>query len=450
MSLAEIPLAVWMLAALFAGLFTGYPVALVLAGVSIVFALIGGVPERFFQIGVLRIDGGILSNWLLVAIPLFVLMGLMLEKSGIAARLLRSLAALFRTAPGGYAFSVAFIGIILAASTGIVGASVVLLGLLAFPQMQERQYDPRIASGIIAASGTLGILIPPSIMLIILGDTLRVSVGDLFTAALVPGLLLGGAYVAYIALLAWLRPESMPAGAQPASSAGLWQTLLNLGMDLLLPLALIIAVLGSIISGLATPTESAGLGALGATLLAFASNRLRLADFLGILFATTKTTAMIAFVMIGATLFSVVFRKLGGDDLIAEWLHGSAHGDIQVLLTIMLVTFILGMFLDWIEISLVMLPLVAPVVTQLDFGLPPDQMLLWFAIMFAVNLQTSFLTPPFGYSLFYLKGIAPPEIPIRTIYAGVAPFVLLQLLVLALIIAFPALSIGLPQWLGGS
>lgn len=439
-----------MCAALLLGIFSGYPVAFVLAGVGVLTALATDVPLLFISTGVARIFSGVLSNWLLIAVPLFVFMGLMLEKSGIAQRLLRSLAGLLGTLPGGYAFAVAIIGIVMAASTGIVGASVVLMGVLALPAMLQNRYDPKLATGVIAATGTLGILIPPSIMLVVLGDTMRLSVGDLFAGALLPGLLLGALYIVYLIALAILRPQLMP--PLPARERlPLAAALARLARDLLAPLALILAVLGSIIAGIATPTEAAALGAAGALLLAFFSRELTRAQFVATLRETTKTTAMIMFVMIGATVFSVIFRKLGGDTMIEQALGvGDGGADAyRVLLVIMLFIFVLGMFLDWVEITFIVIPIVAPIIAGLDFGIPSDQVLLWFAVLFAVNLQTSFLTPPFGYALFYIRGIAPPEVGTRTVYLGIVPFVLIQLVGLGLTIAFPQLVLWLPHEIFG-
>lgn len=435
-----------MLLALMAGIFSGYPVAFVLAGVGILFSVIADVPILFLSLGVQRIFSGVLTNWLLIAIPLFVFMGLMLERSGVAERLLRSLATLFRTLPGGYAFAVALIGVIMAASTGIIGASVVLMGMMALPPMLANGYDPKISTGLIAASGTLGILIPPSVMLIILGDQLGISVGSLFIGAVGPGLLLALLYVAYLAFIVWRQPERMPPIAQePPSHLG--ELALRLVFDLMLPIILILSVLGTIVAGIATPTESAAIGAAGAMILALISRRLDITTLGRALSDTTRTTAMIIFVMIGATIFSLIFRKLGGDKMILDLFLLEGITPYASFLLIMGVVFILGFFLEWVEITLVVVPIVAPVIVGLDFGLEKDAALAWFAIALAVNLQTSFLTPPFGYALFYLRGIA-PDIPITTIYRGVMPFVGLQVLALGLIIIFPGIAIWLPAYLG--
>lgn len=440
-----------MCVALLLGIFTGYPVAIVLAGIGVIFTFAADVPILFLSTGVSRTFSGILSNWLLIAVPLFVFMGLMLEKSGIAERLLRSLASLLGPLPGGYAFAVAIIGIVMAASTGIIGASVVLMGVLALPVMLESRYDPKLATGIIASTGTLGILIPPSIMLVVLGDTMRISVGDLFAGAMIPGLMLGGLYIVYLVFLAIFKPDTMP--PLPARDRlPLGQAAIRLARDLLAPMILILVVLGSIIAGIATPTEAAALGALGAFLLAVLSRQLTWKQFLAVLNETTRTTAMIMFVMIGATIFSVIFRKLGGDTMIADALGVDEAGTnpYWVMFVIMAFIFVLGMFLDWVEITFIVMPIIAPIMAGLDFGgMDKDQILLWFAILFAVNLQTSFLTPPFGYALFYIRGVAPAEIGTKIIYRGIVPFVIIQLIALLLCIIFPQLALWLPETLLG-
>ncbi|MFN7166962.1 MAG: TRAP transporter large permease subunit [Pannonibacter sp.] len=432
-----------MLGGLVAGIFVGYPVAFVLAGIGILFAVAADVPMLFLSTSVSRIYSGILTNWLLIAIPLFVFMGLMLERSGVAERLLKSLAGVFRGVPGGYAFAVAIIGIVMAASTGIIGASVVLMGMMALPTMLANRYDPKISCGLIAASGTLGILIPPSIMLIVLGDQLRVSVGELFMGAVGPGLLLGLLYVLYLVGVAIFQPHRMPA-AETGEAQPFWQAFGTLAKDLLAPALLILAVLGTIVAGIATPTESAAIGAVGATILAISSGGLNFAVLRSALLDTTKTTAMIIFVMMGATVFSVVFRKLGGDTLILDMFSSLGTSPYVVLFVIMALVFLLGFFLDWVEITLVVVPIVAPVVAGLDFGLPKEQTLIWFAIALAVNLQTSFLTPPFGYALFYLRGIAPKGVTIGMIYRGIIPFVVIQVLALLLVVSFPQIALWLP------
>jgi len=440
--LAEIFWPVLMLLALVALLFSGYPVAFVLAGVGIAFAVLADVPMIFLSMGVQRIYSGTLANWLLAAIPLFVFMGLMLESSGIAERLMRSLAALAGRLPGGYAFAVAIIGVVMAASTGIIGASVVLMGMMSLPAMKRAGYDMRLATGIVAASGTLGILIPPSIMLIILGDQLRVPIGDLFVGAIYPGLILAGLYFAYIVAIAIFAPHRMPPPAR-TESVPLLRSLLTLLRDLVAPMLLILSVLGTIVAGVATPTESAAIGALGATVLAAISGKLSLATLRRSVYETTKTTAMITFVMFGATIFSLVFRRLGGDAMVADLFLFEDASPYLTLAAIMGLIFILGFFLDWVEITLVVVPIVAPIVAHLDFGLPASEITLWFAIALAVNLQTSFLTPPFGYALFYLRGVD-SSIPISTIYRGIIPFVVIQIVALILVVSLPQIVLSLP------
>lgn len=433
-----------MLISLVVLIFSGYPVGFALAGIGIVFAVIADVPMVFLSMGVQRMYSGTLNNWLLAAVPLFIFMGLMLECTGIAERLMRSLAALAGSLPGGYAFGVAIVGVIMAASTGIIGASVVLLGMMALPAMRAAGYDMRLATGLVAASGTLGILVPPSIMLVILGDQLRVPMGDLFMGAIYPGMLLAGLYFLYIFAVAIFAPARMP--APPQREKVVWsRAIAALLVDLVAPMLLILSVLGSIIAGFATPTESAAIGALGATILALFTGGLNFANLKRAVMETTKTTGMVAWVMLGATVFSLVFRKLGGDQMIADLFN---FGDVSPYLTfgvIMALIYLLGFFLDWIEISLVVVPIVAPIIASLDFGLglSPTETMLWFTIALAVNLQTSFLTPPFGYALFYLRGVD-TSIPMGTIYRGIIPFVILQLIALALVIAIPQIALSLP------
>lgn len=442
-----LPLA--MVVFLLLGIFSGYPVALVLGGTGILFAFIGELPFAFLQIGVSRIYAGVIENWLLLAVPLFVFMGTMLDKSGLAQNLLYSLERVLGGRRGGLAIAVALLGIIMAASTGIVGASVVMLSVLALPIMLREKYRPELAVGTIAASGTLGILIPPSIMLVLVGDILQVSVGELFLGAIFPGLLLGGLYVAYLVFVALTRPGDAPASeAKPVDGF----LLLALLRDLVAPLLLILTVLGSIATGTATPTEAAGLGAICAMLLAAFNRQLTFRTLSVCVRETGKTSAMILSVLVGATIFGMVFKGLKGNRMIEDAVMSfdlSAYGTLGLLL---LLIFILGFFLEWVEISFIVLPLFAPIVVALDFGLgfSRDQQLLWFAMLVAVNLQTSFLTPPFGYSLFYIKGVAPPEITIRTIYRGIIPFVGLQLTGLTLLILWPNLVLWLPDSVFGN
>ncbi|WP_338079123.1 TRAP transporter large permease subunit [Cobetia marina] len=394
--LAEYALPITMVVALLIGIFSGYPVAFLLGGLGILFAFIGDIPLPFLGTVGSRIFGGVIENWLLIAIPLFVFMGLMLESSGVARNLLMTLQRLFGRVHGGLAVSVALLGVVMAASTGIIGASVVMLGLLALPVMLGQGYKAEMACGVIAASGTLGILIPPSIMLVLMGSILQISVGALFKAALIPGLMLGALYVAYLLITAKLRPDWAPLPDQ--SLLGTDKTPLPLALlrDLLGPMVLIVAVLGSIMTGIATPTEAAAIGAGGSLLLALVMGGLSFDTLRNTLRDTSRTSAMILFVVIGATCFSVVFKRLGGDYLIEDVITGTGLGPYGLLLLLMGLIFVLGFFLEWIEISFVVLPLVAPVVEALDFGLglSGQGLLVWFAILVAINLQTSFLTPP--------------------------------------------------------
>jgi tripartite ATP-independent transporter DctM subunit len=437
-----------MVVCLLIGIFSGYPVAFVLGGIGVLFALVGGLPFAFLKIGVSRIYAGVIENWLLLAVPLFVFMGAMLDKSGLAQNLLYSLERALGRKRGGLAISVALLGIIMAASTGIVGASVVMLSTLALPIMLREKYKPELAVGTIAASGTLGILIPPSIMLVLVGDILQISVGQLFLGAVVPGLVLGGLYIGYIVFVALTKPNDAPVSTEIPAEGSLAMALLR---DLFAPLALILTVLGSIATGTATPTEAAGLGAICAMILAAINRKLTFRTLSTCVRETGNTSAMILGVLVGATFFGMVFKGLKGDKMIENAiLHFdlSAYGTLGLLL---LLIFVMGFFLEWVEISFIILPLFAPIVAGLDFGLgiSREQQLLWFAMLVAVNLQTSFLTPPFGYSLFYIKGVAPPEITIRTIYKGIIPFVGLQLIGLALLIVWPDLVLWVPDTVFG-
>ncbi len=438
-----------MVVCLLLGIFSGYPVAFVLGGIGIAFAFIGGLPFAFLKIGVSRIYAGVIENWLLLAVPLFVFMGAMLDKSGLAQNLLYSLERALGRRRGGLAISVALLGIVMAASTGIVGASVVMLSTLALPIMLREKYKPELAVGTIAASGTLGILIPPSIMLVLVGDILQISVGELFVGAMIPGLLLGGLYIAYIVFVALTKPGDAPVSTQVPAEGSLALALVR---DLFAPLVLILTVLGSIATGTATPTEAAGLGAICAMILAAINRKLTMKTMSSCVRETGYTSAMILGVLVGATVFGMVFKGLKGDKMIENailFFDLGAYGTLGILL---LLIFIMGFFLEWVEISFIVLPLFAPIVAGLDFGLgiSREQQLLWFAMLVAVNLQTSFLTPPFGYSLFYVKGVAPPEISIRTIYRGIIPFVALQLLGLALLIVWPSLVLWAPSAVFGN
>ncbi len=442
-------LVVAMLVSFMALIFTGIPVAWALAGVSIAFSFIAIygfewfgwdtfflTDMRIFGIFVQRIWGQ-MSNWILVALPMFIFMGLMLERSGVTEKLMSNFILLFGRFRGGLSLGVVLIGILLAASTGIVGASVVLLALLSLPIMLQQGYNKGFASGVVASAGTLGILIPPSIMLIIMADQMSVSVGNLFMGALFPGLMLGAFYLIYILVAAALFKNLAPAPTDlpPVTLKLIFDTLLAV----VPPLLLIFAVLGSIFFGIATPTEASGVGAFGATVLAAANRRLSWAVLKEVGMKTTLTTAFIFGIFLGATMFAVVMRQLGGDDFITQSLRSLPFGPSGVVLTILFIAFLAGFFLDWLEISLIMLPLVAPVVVLLGF----DQ--IWFIVLFAVTLQTSFLTPPVGFSLFYLKGVAPREVTIFDIYKGVIPFVLLQVLAVLMVFSFPQIVLWLPD-----
>ena len=437
-----------MVITLLVGIFSGYPVAFVLGGVGVLFSFIGDLPFLFLKIGVSRLYASVISNWLLLAVPLFVFMGTMLDRSGLAQNLLYSLERAFGRKRGGLAVAVALLGIVMAASTGIVGASVVMLSSLALPIMLRERYKPEVAVGTIAASGTLGILIPPSIMLVLVGDILQISVGHLFLGAITPGLLLGGLYILFIVLVAIFKPEFVPVSSSAAPEGGL---LWNLAKDLFAPLILILSVLGSIASGVATPTEAAGLGAVCATLLAFVNRALSKETLKRCVKETSSTSAMILGVLVGATIFGMVFKGLKGDQMIEDFIFSFALDAYGTLFILLAMIFVMGFFLEWVEISFIVLPLFAPIVAALDFGLgfTYEQQLLWFAMLVAVNLQTSFLTPPFGYSLFYIKGVAPPSISIQTIYKGIIPFVLLQLLGLTVLIVEPEVVLWLPELVFG-
>jgi tripartite ATP-independent transporter DctM subunit len=440
-------------------LMAGYPVAFTLAGSALGFAFIGQLAGSFDAAFLDALPNrlyGIMTNITLIAVPLFVFMGVMLERSRVAENLLDTMAALFGRMRGGLGFSVTIVGMLLAASTGIVGATVVTMGLLSLPTMLRHGYDPRIAAGTICASGTLGQIIPPSIVLVLLGDVLSsayqqaqldmgifspdtVSVGDLFSGALLPGLLLVGLYLAYLAALAAWRPARMPALAESATDREAGTSLpLQVLQALLPPLLLIIAVLGSILAGYATPTEAASVGAMGAILLAVSRRRFNLAMLREVMRSTTRVTCMVFMILIGASVFSLVFRGFGGDDMVAELLNNLPGGVFGAMLAVMLLMFLLGFVLDFIEITFVVVPIVGPVL--LTMGLDP----VWLGIMIALNLQTSFLTPPFGFALFYLRGVAPAGVTTAQIYQGVLPFIVLQLGMLMLLAMWPQLATWLP------
>jgi len=442
-------------------LLAGYPVAFTLAGTAILFAVIGLLTGNF-EIGYLSALPsrlfGIMTNETLIAVPLFIFMGITLERAKIAEDLLETLSSLFGSYRGGLGLAVIMVGMLLAASTGIVGATVVTMGLLSLPTMLKRGYDPAVSTGVISASGTLGQIIPPSIVLVLLGDVLSsayqqsqleqgifstktVSVGDLFAGAVIPGVLLVGCYMLYLVVLSFAKPETMPRGEK--STAQGFVLVKKVFLVLLPPLFLIVAVLGSIIAGVATITEAAGVGAVGALCLALLKKELSWAKTKEVMQGTAKLTSMVFLILIGASVFSLVFRGYEGDELVQSFLLSVPGGVVGVLIVVMLAMFLLGFVLDFIEITFVVVPIVAPAILAL--GVDP----IWLGIMIAVNLQTSFLTPPFGFALFYLRGVAPPEVATKSIYKGVLPFVCIQLLMLLLLALFPELVTWLPKQLYG-
>lgn len=444
-----------LVAAMFASfmllLLLGFPVAWSLAGIGLVFGVVGFVLVEYFDADIWFTWGGtigaldsriygIVANELMVALPLFIFMGIMLDRSGIAEKLMHSLVRVLGPLRGGYAITVVIVGVLLAASTGIVGASVVLLGMLSLGPMMQANYSKSLAVGTACSVGTLGILVPPSIMLVLMADRLGTSdasVGKLFMGALIPGVMLGVMYILYILIASWIKKDLAPAPKnREPFTARAW---LDVLLAVVPPLALIMAVLGSIFFGIATTTEASAVGAAGALLMAVASRRLDLEVLKESLYQTSRTTAFIFGIFIGATVFAAVLRGLGGDDVIREAINSLPFGTTGVLLTILFITFLLGFFLDWVEITLIILPLVAPVIFSM--GVEP----VWFAIMFAMCLQTSFLTPPVGFSLFYIKGVCPPGITTRHIYLGVLPFIALQVLGLALVFWFEPLATWLPN-----
>ena len=443
-------------------LLAGFPVAFSLGGIALIFsglgmvigvfdaAFLGTMPNRVF---------GIMSNETLMAVPLFVFMGVTLERAQIAENLLDNMSSLFGRLRGGLGISVTLVGMLLAASTGIVGATVVTMGLLSLPTMLRRGYDPKVATGTICASGTLGQIIPPSIILVLLGDVLSsaysqaqldqgifspdtVSVGDLFAGALIPGLGLVMLYILYLIGLAIVKPSTMPAAHEMADAAPV-ASVLQVLTALLAPLLLILAVLGSIIAGLATPTEAAGVGAVGALVLALAKRKFSLARLIEVMRSTVRVSSMVFLILIGASIFSLVFRGYGGDHLVQQLLQNMPGGVVAAMFIVMLLMFLLGFVLDFIEITFVVVPIVGPIL--LAMGIDP----VWLGIMIAINLQTSFLTPPFGFALFYLRGVAPESVATSDIYRGVMPFVGIQIIALALLALWPELATWLPEVIYG-
>ncbi len=451
---------VLMLVSLLAVLMTGFPVAFTLSGVALFFGIFGSFFDLFDMAFIQALPNriyGIMTNDLLIAVPLFVFMGVMLERSKIAEELLDTMAHLLGSLKGGLGISVTLVGALLAASTGIVGATVVTMGLLSLPTMLKRGYSPTISTGTICAAGTLGQIIPPSIVLILLGDQISaayqqaqlakgnfapdsISVTDLFMGALIPGLCLVALYIIWQIIYANIYPDKMPTIPKSERDALEFKELCKRVLKVLIPpLVLIIAVLGSILMGLATPTESAGVGAIGAIILAFSRKQLSFKILKEVATSTAQTTSMVFTILIGAAMFSLVFRGFGGDDIVADFLMNLEGGVVTAIVITMVLMFILGFFLDFIEIIYVVLPIIGPAILMMDIN--P----LWFAIMIAVNLQTSFLTPPFGFALFYLRGVAPKSVLTTDIYKGAVPFVLIQILMLGILAIYPELATWLPS-----
>ena len=452
-------LALVMFAATCGILLLGFPVAFSLAGSALIFAFIG-VLTGTFDFRLMGVLGsryfGVMVNEVLVAVPLFIFMGVMLERSKLAEELLATMAMLFGRRRGGLGISVILVGALLAASTGIVGATVVTMGLLSLPTMLRSGYDPRLASGLVCSSGTLGQIIPPSIVLVLLGDILQgantqaqlalgnfapepVAVVDLFAGAFIPGIVLVLLYIGWQIVVAIVRPQWCP----PIEQEGDGASVVQIATVLAPPALLMVAVLGSILAGIATPTESAAVGAVGAMLLAASRGQLGVAVLKDVMRTTTRITSMVFVILLGASLFSLTFRGFGGDDMIAHLLTDLPGGAFTAMLIVMAVMFVLGFFLDFIEIVFVVVPIVGPILLQMELN--P----IWLGVMIAVNLQTSFLTPPFGFALFYLRGVAPPSITTMDIYRGVAPFVVIQIVALGVIAAFPGLATWLPKVMFG-
>ncbi|MAH53590.1 MAG: C4-dicarboxylate ABC transporter [Candidatus Pelagibacter sp.] len=456
---AENYLVIAMFLSFIALLFTGFPVAWVLAGVGIGFGGIAWFTDNVMGWTMTGLDYntlgllvgrifGIMDNWVLIALPMFIFMGLMLDKSGIAKKMMHSMQRLFGNVRGGLAITIALIGIILAASTGIIGASVVLLGVMSLPVMLKQNYDKPLALGTISASGCLGILIPPSIMLVIMGDQLSIPILDLFMGAVFPGLILGFLYILYILVYCKINPEKAPLAADHREIN--LKDVLRALYDIIPPAGLIFLVLGSIFMGIATVTEASGVGALGATLIAALYKNFNWKILKEVVINTMNTAAYIFAIFVGATIFALVLRECGGDQLIESALTGLGLGPNGLIIFVLVLVFLLGFFLDWIEISLIILPLLAPVIAGLDlqingFGVVDFPNLTWFALLVAVTLQTSFLTPPVGFALFYLKGVCPPSVSMVDIYRGVVPFIILQLIGLVLVFLFPELVTWLPS-----
>ena len=449
-------------------LFRGIPVAYALVGVSLIFVLIAELfldPNRqlfrdiiefdrtgidYRRMGTIggRLFGSVIKNPVLVALPMFIFMGLMLDQSGVAQRMMRSMQVLFGALRGGLALTVMLIGIILAASTGVIGASVTLLGVMALPQMMNQDYSKPIATGTIASAGTLGILIPPSIMLVIMSDQLAISLGDLFMGALFPGLVLGALYIVFIIVYGLINPKAMP--VPPKHDKITWTVVREVLLSVIPPMFLILLVLGSIFAGIATPTEASGLGALGATLLALFNGKLSYKVLKEVSRSTMNTTGYIVGIFVAANFFAFILRRYGGDEIVEALVTSAFTEPNHIVIFILFIVFLLGFLLDWIEITLIIMPLMLPIILGLGleidgFGVVRDPSVVWFAILVAVTLQTSFLTPPVGFALFYLKGVCPPGVTLGHIYRGVVPFVILQLIGLAIVFEFPWLVTWLPS-----
>ena len=417
-------------------IFSGYPVAFSLGGTSLIFAAIAvgmGILDWHFLLAMPERIFGFMSNYTLLAVPFFIFMGTMLEKSRLAEDLLKTIGALFGSVRGGLALAVVFVGTLLAAATGVVGASVVAMGMISLPVMMRYGYSKPLAAGVIAASGTLGQIIPPSIVLVVLGDQLGVSVGDLFIGALIPGLMLSGLYALFVLVLAWFKPTLAPALPKDEHLAASWATGRHVLLVLVPPLTLILLVLGSIFLGVATATEAGAIGSVGAMILAACNRRLTIANVRETSDSTLRLTSMIMMLLIGSAAFSLVFRGLNGDIWVEDMLTNLPGGVIGFLIIAHLVIFILGFFIDFFEIAFIILPLLVPAARLLGIDL------VWFGVMIGLNLQTSFLTPPFGFALFYLRGVAPASMKTTDIYRGVIPFIIIQLIMLGLLIAFPGL-----------
>jgi len=436
----------WLGPLMFAGalvlLSFGYPVAFALGGVAILFGLLGislGVFDPIFLTAMPQRIFGIMANYTLLAIPYFIFLGSMLEKSGIAENLLETMGILLGRLRGGLALAVVAVGALLAATTGVVAATVVAMGLISLPIMLRYGYDKRLATGVIAASGTLGQIIPPSVVLVVLGDQLGVSVGDLFIGSVIPGLMMAGAFALHVLVVAFLKPEVAPALPEDVRVAAGKDMGKRVVQVMIPPLLLILLVLGSIFFGIATPTEAGAVGCLGAIVLAGFNRRLSWRSLWQVCDVTLRITSMVIFILIGSTAFSLVFRGLNGDRFMFDVLTTLPGGEVGFLFVSMLVVFVLGFFIDFFEIAFIVVPLFVPVAQKLGLNL------IWYGVVLGANLQTSFLTPPFGFALFYLRGVAPREVSTGDIYRGVIPFIILQLLVLVAIIVFPEIVSFLPS-----